>query len=282
MASKEPTIVFITYFISVYVGYFNVINGLIGNIINILVFTQLKLFQRNQSAFYLTVASIVDSCQLIFAIATRITVTAFGFDLTRTSLIWCKLRAYLVRSTRIISIATICLAAIDQYLSTNYHVQLRQMSTFKSAQFLISILIIFSFLYCIPFLIFHETRRYSNCAIFHRTFNYFYSFAHYFMLLGILPIFISSLFSLLAYRNVRRIIRRQMAIVRRRLDRQLTAMILLRVALFVITTLPYISFRIYQINTSVSHNHTDAVGIMGLINVILITIYNIDYSVFKY
>ncbi|CAF3640038.1 unnamed protein product [Rotaria sp. Silwood1] len=271
-----------TYFISVYLGYFIVIIGVIGNIINILVFTQLKLFRRNQSAFYLTVASIVDSFQLIFAMSTRITATVIGFDLTRTSLIWCKLRVYLIRSTRIISIITICFAAIDQYLSTNSHIQLRQLSTFKLAQRLISILIIFSFLYSIPFLLFHETRRYSVCATFHRIFNYFYSFAHYFILVGLLPIFISSLFSLLAYQNVRRIIRRQMSIVRRRLDRQLTAMILLRVALFVITTLPYISFRIYQINTSVNYHYTDSVGIIELINATLITIYNIDYSVFGY
>ncbi|CAF4762180.1 unnamed protein product [Rotaria sp. Silwood1] len=233
MASEEQTIVFMTYFISVYLGYFIVIIGVIGNIINILVFTQLKLFRRNQSAFYLTVASIVDSFQLIFAMSTRITATVIGFDLTRTSLIWCKLRVYLIRSTRIISIITICFAAIDQYLSTNSHIQLRQLSTFKLAQRLI---------------------------------------------IGLLPIFISSLFSLLAYQNVRRIIRRQMSIVRRRLDRQLTAMILLRVALFVITTLPYISFRIYQINTSVNYHYTDSVGIIELINATLITIYNIDYS----
>ncbi|CAF2763961.1 unnamed protein product [Rotaria sp. Silwood2] len=273
MLCTEETIDFIIYIISAYVGYFNVIIGLMGNIINIFVFTQLKLFRRNQSAFYLTCASIVDSCQLILDID-------LVSDLTRISLIWCKLRAYFSQFTRIISTTIICFAAIDQYLSTNYHVQLRQMSTFKSAQFLISILIIFSFLYCIPFLIFHETRQYSDCATFHRIFNYFYSFAHYFMLLGILPIFISSLFSVLAYRNVRRIIRRQMAIVRRRLDRQLTAMILLRVALFVITNLPYTSYEIYELNNSVVHDHTYSVLINELIEIISITILKINYSVF--
>ncbi|CAM2711850.1 unnamed protein product [Rotaria socialis] len=43
-----------------------------------------------------------------------------------------------------------------------------------------------------------------------------------------IPIVISALFSLLAYRNVRHIIGRQTPVFRRRLDRQLTAMILLR------------------------------------------------------
>ena len=163
-----------------------------------------------------------------------------------------------------------------------YYIQLRQLSTFKLVQCLIGILLIFSLLYSILFLIFQKIYHNADYTVSNPIFNYFYSFVHYCIIVGILPIFISSLFSLLAYRNVRRIIRRQMLIIRRRLDRQLTAMILVRVALFVITTLPYISFRIYQINNSVSHNHINTMTIIELINVILITIYNIDYSVFEY
>ena len=51
---------------------------------------------------------------------------------------------------------------------------------------------------------------------------------------GLLPIFVSSLFSLLAYRNVRRIVRRQIPMDRRRLDQQLTAMIFMRVIFFIL------------------------------------------------
>ena len=127
---------FAIYFLFVYVGYFTVTVGLMGNLMNIVVFTQLKLFRRNQSAFYLTVASIADSCQLIFPISADITATAFDFDPTRTSLLWCKLHVYLAKVTRIISTIIICFAAIDQYLSTNYNPNMRRLSTLNLAQYL--------------------------------------------------------------------------------------------------------------------------------------------------
>jgi hypothetical protein len=99
---------------------------------------------------------------------------------------------------------------------------------------------------------------------------------------GLLPVIISSLFSLLAYQNVRRVVRHQIPIVRRRLDLQLTAMILLRVALLVLTTLPFVSFQIYQINDPVNQNNSLATAIVQLIRIIILTIYNTNYAVFEF
>jgi hypothetical protein len=72
------------------------------------------------------------------------------------------------------------------------------------------------------------------------------------VLVGLLPIVIASSFSLLAFRNVRHIIRRQIPIESRRFDHQITAMILLRVGFFVCFTLPYIFHRIYVVNVPVT------------------------------
>jgi hypothetical protein len=281
--SAEQTIVFITYFISVYIGYFILITGLIGNLVNVLVFTQLKIFRRKPSAFYLTAASIVDCCQLIVSTAIRVTTSAFGFDPTRTSLVWCKLRIYFIQVATITSTTTICFAGIDQYLSACYYAHLRIISTFKLAQQLISILLVFAALCGISFPIFYEIRPNSGCSVYHQIFNYYYSFVHLCIIVGLLPIIISSLFSLLAYQNVRRIVRLQMAIVRRRLDRQLTAMILVRVALFVVTTLPFVVIRIYQINNPIyQHNNTLSIAIGQLITIITNTFYSINYTVFDF
>lgn len=282
MASTNDTLPLTTYFLSVYLGYFIVFIGVFGNLMNILVFTQLRLFRRNQSALYLTVASIADFAELIFPITTDITATAFNFDLTRTSALWCKFETYLAKSSRIISTMTICLAAVDQYLSTNYNSNLRRLSTYNSAQYLTRILFIFALAYSGLFLVFQNISPHLDCATFDSIFNYFYSFFHYCIFVGIFPIFISLLFSLLAYRNVRRIVRRQIPIIRRRLDHQLTAMILIRVAWFVITTLPYISFRIYQINNVNCYYSGCALADIELINSIFLRLYSLNYSVIQY
>jgi hypothetical protein len=281
MSITEQTISLITFIVSVYVGYFLIIIGLIGNIINILVFTQLKPFRKNQSAFYLTVGSIAGCCQLIFTVLTRVTATAFGYDPTRTSFVWCKLRIYVAQFGGVVSMTILCLTAIDQYLSTSYDIRFRQISTFKLAQRLVGILIILAALYCILIAIFNDIQPKVGCIIYNSTYKYYYSFVHLCIILAILPVIVSSLFSIFAYRNVRRIVRRQIPIVRRRLDQQLTAMILVRVALFVITTLPYAIVRAYQTNHYVNQNDTYAVAVNQLLQNIVTTLYDLNYSVFN-
>ncbi|CAF3906906.1 unnamed protein product, partial [Rotaria sordida] len=68
-----------------------------------------------------------------------------------------------------------------------------------------------------------------------------------------------------------------MPTIRRSLDHQLTAMILVHITLFVITTLLYISFRIYQINNPVGGNYSYSVLLNKLIEIVLITIFHINY-----
>jgi hypothetical protein len=282
MLSTLQTINFVNSFISVYIFYFVIIAGLIGNTINSLVFTQLTLFRRNQSAFYLTIAAVFESFQLIFISLIRVIATDFGYDPARNSLVWCKLRIYLTQFGSTVASITVCFAAIDQYLSTSYHIRLRQISTFKLAQRLVVALIIFATLYSIPSAVFEQIQSSLGCAIYNPKYNYFYSFVYLCIIIGLLPIVISSLFSILAYRNVRRIIRRQIPVLRRRLDRQLTAMILVRVALFVITTLPYVSVRTYEINRPVDQKNAYAAAVDQLIRTTFTAFFIINFAVFDF
>ena len=251
MTHIDQSVTDILNILSVYIGYLTVFVGIVGNVFNILVFTQLKLFHGKQAALYLTAISAVDCFRLLSSVATRVTGAAFGVDPTRLSLVWCKVRSYIAACSSMISMGIICLAAIDQYLSTSYRVLLRQRSTLRLAQRSTASLSLFSALYCIPLLIFNEIRPNFGCATYDVAFNYFYSFIHFCIIVGLLPLAIASVFSLLAYHNVRHIIRRQIALVRRLLDRQLTSMILMRVILLVLSTLPFVIVRIYQLNTPV-------------------------------
>jgi hypothetical protein len=280
MVATVETLNSVNYFVSVYVGYFLLVTGVFGSIIDILAFTQLRLFRKNQSAFYLTIASTAECFLLIFASSTRVVTVTIGYDPTRNSLAWCKIRAYLIQFGSTILSTTICFAAIDQYLSTSYNIRLRQISTFKLAQILVGILIIFATLYSIPSAVFQQIQSSLGCATYNSSYNYFYSVVHLCIVIGLLPIAVSSLFSLLSFRHVRRIVRRQMPILRRRLDRQLTAMILVRVALFVITTLPYVIFRTYEINDPVDQNDAYAVAVDQLIKTTITLFYTANYSVF--
>lgn len=279
MAASVDTLSYANNFLNVDVGYFIVIFGIIGNLINLLVFTQLKLFRTNQSVFYLITLSILEFAVLIFGTSTRVISASFGYDPTRLSLFWCKFRSYVVQFLTAMIPTVICLSSLDQYSSTSHHNYLRTISTFKLAQRLVGTLVLVNSLYCIVFPIYFEIVLPTGCAATNASFNYFYSFVYLCILFGVVPIIISILFSSLAYRNVRRIVRRQIPIVRRRLEQQLTAMVLVRVALFVIATLPYSTIRSYQLNYSVDASDSHAIAVDQLLRTVAVTLYNINFAV---
>ncbi len=79
--------------------------------------------------------------------------------------------------------------------------------------------------------------------------------------------------------NVRRIVRRQLPILRRRLDRQMTAMVLIRVVFFVCLALSYSSYRIYAINSPVSTSQTTEFAIRQLLQAVFGSIATLIYTV---
>jgi hypothetical protein len=153
------------------------------------------------------------------------------------------------------------------------------LNTFKLAQRLVGIIIVVAALYSIPVAIFNNIQPKAGCVITDSTYNYYYSFVHICIVIAILPAVMSSFFSILAYRNVHRIIRRQVPVVRRRLDQQLTVMILVRVALYVITVLPYGIVRAYQSNQPVDQKDTYAVAVSQLLQNIVTLLFNLNQSV---
>ncbi|CAF0987835.1 unnamed protein product [Adineta steineri] len=173
---------------SLYTGCIMFSFGVIGNVLNLLVFTQLKLFRTNRCAFYITVESISNFIYQLLSITLTILTAIYGDDATGRFLIWCKLS-------------------------------------------------------------------------------------------GFLPVVIASLFSILAYHNVRHIVRRQLPIVRRKLDKQITAMVLMRVIAFVCLSSPYNAYRIYSINFPTSRSMPMAYAIIRLIQAILLSIFITNYTI---
>ncbi|CAF1391661.1 unnamed protein product [Adineta steineri] len=261
--------------------------GIIGNTLNILIFTQLKLFRFNRSAFYITVESISNfSYQFITisliiltaiygddrtasSLACLIILTAiYGDDATSRSLAWCRLRIILSLTIVITTYYMTCCAAIDQFFSTNYHVNLLQRCTLKVVRYVTITLVSFGIIHSIIFGFLVYNIPSIGCVISNPIFLQYATFFFYPVLAGLLPIVVAAIFSLLAYRNVRRIVRRQLPILRRRLDRQMTAMVLSRVIIFVCLALPYSIYRIYAINSPASRSQPLEFAIAQLLQAI--------------
>ncbi|CAF1355017.1 unnamed protein product [Rotaria sp. Silwood1] len=276
--STEELIIFISEQYTIYVSFIILFSGIFGHMAIIFVLTRLKIFRRNPSAFYLIAESIVDLLQMIISFTSRIAINGFVNDLTQTSLIWCKLRSLFVQSFTLISLSIVCFAAIDQYLSTNYYPFLRQKSTMKLAKNFIIIATIIWILHGVPVLFFFEIQSTYGCNIYNENFRNYVTYVYYLIFTGTLPIIISTLFSVLAYRNVRRIVRRQIPLRRRKFDQQLTAMILVRVGFLVIITLPYVLQRIYSLTTLIVDDSSMRKSIEQFIEAFAYSLFYLNYS----
>jgi hypothetical protein len=265
---------------SFYTTLIILILGFIGNIINIIVFINLKIFRKNQCSFYLIIESLVNIIQLIFLFLTRILIIINnGIDPANQSLLWCKLRTVIGQPITLLSFSIVCFAAYDQFLSTSHQFNLRQMSTYELAQYLTLTALCFYMIHSIPFAIFLDINPSSGCAVYNQAFNRYYQFFYYPILVGILPVSISSFFSFLAFRNVRRLIRREISIVRRRLDRELTAMILVRTVTFIILVLPYTIHHIYWLQISIFQEELMRYAIDSLILIVMVSLLNLNFGV---
>ena len=101
---------------STYSTYITFGLGLMGNLLNILVFTKLKTFRLNHCAFYLIAESIVDVVQVSQTFINEIwKLSLNGVDATTISLAWCKLRTILPQWLRLMLSAIVCFVAIDQF-----------------------------------------------------------------------------------------------------------------------------------------------------------------------
>jgi hypothetical protein len=253
--------------------------GVFGHLANILIFTSSKLFRKSQSAFYLTTESIVNCINLLLSFTSRIAINGFNNDLTQRSVAWCKLRQVFATSFTFLSLTITCFATIDQYLSTSYNPYIKQLSTLKLAQRLTAIAIIICTLHGIPFLVLMKIESTQGCASYNTELVNYVTYFYFLILTGLLPIVITSIFAILAYNNVRRIVQSRILIVRRRLDQQLTAMILVRVVFLVSVTLPYVTYRIYLIQGYPSLTDPTGKAIVTLVGAICFSLFYLNYSV---
>ena len=239
------TLIYATQQVNIYLRSVIFVFGLLSNILNIIVFLSLKTFRESSCAFYLTAMSFVNIGQMFLGLFPRILSVAFGFDWTNTYLSYCKFRYYFFQVFAILSYTCMYLATIDQYFATSAKLQWRRYSNIKLARWLFGIFSIIWIIHGIPIIIFYDlvTSKVTNqtyCKILNYNFQQYYKYFYLLILLGIIPVFISLLFGILAYRNVQQLLYRTVPIVRRETDKQLTIMVLVQNIYNLFFIIPYI------------------------------------------
>jgi len=227
--------------------------------------------------------SIVNIGQLFTGLLTRIMISGYNIDWTQMSPFYCKFRYFLLETCTPISLTCICLATIDQYFATSSNPRWRQWCSLKVARHLTISLIIFWILHGILYLVFFA-QMYSpitgqiTCGITNAVFGKYHAYVFFLILTGFLPIFITILFALMAFRNIRQLAHQTVPLVRRELEKQLSVMVLVQVVFNCFTFLPSSIVSALQNTTSLTSN-PNAAAIMQFINLTPLLVYYLTFAV---
>jgi hypothetical protein len=219
--------------LTIYFGSIFLVTGLIGNGINTFIFSSVDTYRRNPCTFYCLIASINNILYILINLIARITAALYNVDLTDTSIIWCKTRAFFAAFLCPISLTCPCLAIIDQFLVTSPNVNIRRCSNIKCAHRIVLVVIIVWSIHGIFGPLFYNISS-LRCISFNASYVT-YSTIYVILIVCAIPVSVMSLFGWLTYRNISRTI----ILVRLRADHQLVRMILTEVILVIISITPY-------------------------------------------
>ncbi|CAF1074318.1 unnamed protein product [Adineta steineri] len=206
MSSNDPYIRQIQLsiqYIALTFGFPILILGIIGNILNIIVFLHKASYKHNASSFYMLVKSFFDLNVLVISLAGDIIIDGFHAN-ALTSENWCKFRVPLVYINSLCSSSCLCLQAIDSYMCSSRNATIRQYSTIKKARYLIvGFLFVWICNEC-PYYFMKSANIIPNLTC--QTSNTIYrTYRSYFTILVlniIVPVTIITLFGYLTYKNM--------------------------------------------------------------------------------
>ena len=242
------------YGMSTYVSFGNV-----GNLLTICVFSQSEHL-RNPCSLYLLMMTI---CNLICLDVGIIPViySLDHIDIATQNLLACKIQFYIRHAFFQIMRTCKVLACIDRYAVCSEKISIRQFSKRKTAIYLIIISTLFWLLLVIFFGVIRTIQN-SSCNIFGSVYSTIYTI-YYMIFAGILPPLLIIIFSILVMRALKQLRSRVQPIITnedpqkkastnvvRKRDRDLMKMVFIEVIFYVISTMPFSIYLIYNLITN--------------------------------
>jgi hypothetical protein len=118
--------------VSLSISFITLIIGTIGCICNLIIFTAPQL-RQNACVFYLLCATIFQLTAILFVVPTETASENFGFNIERQSIIFCKVRYYLVLTLPQLATLYMLLSIMDRCLATCKNARIRAWSQLKVA-----------------------------------------------------------------------------------------------------------------------------------------------------
>ncbi|CAF3093481.1 unnamed protein product [Rotaria sp. Silwood2] len=232
-----------------------IIFGLIGHILDIIIFTRPKLISNSCCNYFLT-SSCVSIIQILFGQLFRL--LKGGYHIPITVLWWCRVRIFVLYSTYLASTTLITLASADRFASSCSQVKYRRWANVKVARRLIPIVLIssgFCRSHMLAFFVIDKNEE-DECWAPKDT-NYRLSFDIVFLIVhGIIFPVLMGIFGFLTVYNIRRGRRYDqqhgVSSLRRHRIQGFQRMTLVQTTCIIALTLP---FAVHKLHRTITHSH---------------------------
>ena len=273
----------ISHKINLYFGSIILFAGIFGSILNLIVFSRLR---QTSSSLYLLIISVLNIGQLLTGLLTRVMISGFDLDWTNHSLFYCKFRQFFNQFCSSTSFSLICLATIDQYFITCSNRHWHRYSNMKIARFSTIFFICFWILHGVPYLIYNEHTTILNsnrffCVTANEALrNYFFFFYNTF-LASLLPVAINSIFAVLVHQNLQQNAEKNLFIIRRTFEKQLTTIILVQDLFSFCFLMPHIFGNLFTFH-SVMINDLSSIPKLIVRHSVTLMIYHLHFAVSQF
>jgi hypothetical protein len=290
-ATEDPILLkynHISHQFTKYVGVNLYIVCLFGSIMNILTFMQ-RTYNSRACSLYLLIASICDFIHLNFGPLSNILQYGFHYDWTITSIIYCKLKTYIVFVFTIISATLTTIASIDRYVLSSRKTTRWRFSTPSIALRCILFTILFWFIFAIPIALCYTRFNHSShneqlvCSNLPRHIPCLLIQILYTCILnGFLPPLAMIYFGFLTCNNARHLRQRSLSDSGRirQINYQLTLMLILQTIKSSFASLPFSLFNCYLLITINIQKSPTFQAKENLVNQIVYLLYWSNYTSF--
>ncbi|CAF3953914.1 unnamed protein product [Adineta steineri] len=235
---------------SLILGFILLIGGVLGNVLNIIVFIKVGNYKNNACSLYMFVRTFLDLNILLVGLTTRILSTGFQMNFTLTNRIWCKTRIGFVDINAQSTCTFICLQAIDIFMCSSPSVAVRQKSNIRIARYLIIGTLCFWFIHELPYYFFQDLVIVGGTPMCIATNTIYAQYRSYVVSLGIvtiIPITVISIFGFLTVQHMKTIsVTRSLS----SLTRQTISMALSQIFAVLVFNSPYATWQIYTVATA--------------------------------
>ncbi|CAF1067133.1 unnamed protein product [Adineta steineri] len=193
---------------SLVLGFILLIGGVLGNILNIIVFMKLRNYKNNACSLYMFVRTFLDINILLIGLTTRILTTGFQVDFTLVNRIWCKTRIGFTDINSECTYTLICLQAIDAFICCSPSVGVRQKSNIRTAGYLVIGTVCFWCIHEIPYFTFQDlvvTGGTPMCITTNTIYAQYHTYFAALCVVTTIPIIVISIFGFLTVRQMKTI-----------------------------------------------------------------------------